>query len=463
MRRATLFFLFAFCCCRQAHSSLENDFRFFKDIKRNSDAEAVLAAALDSEIFAIARDDLPDLRILDETVSPAPLIIRRERDVGISVVRKKAGTAVVESLREDGGSMVLVVRLDRNPADASKPAGGLTISTLLKDFERRVTVEAQEGLEWKKLVAGALIFDYTRYLELKSSEIRLPESSSIRFRLTLDKAVDEQALKIREVARSVGPAGEELSERASVETRPFRIEGIEFWREDEVEQDRGERRRPYLVKLVENTEDKAKQRTVLLVSGGRQPLCSLGIVTDSRNFSRSAFVEIPQKSEAPGENWRRLASAVISRIAFRDFQKEDLEISFPETRAEKYRIVIENRDNPQLSISAVEAKGPEYKACFMAGPGRKYRLYYGSATAPRPSADEDSLAAVLGRGFRPESAELLGQQENPAFSGETACGKWLNSRLLLGSAVFLMVLILGWGLVRSGRKLKEAGDCGGVE
>ena len=129
-------------------------------------------------------------------------------------------------------------------------------------------------------------------------------------------------------------------------------------------------------------------------------------------------------------------------------------ISFPEQRQENYRITIVNQDNPPLAVTGIKSEGNSYRATFLASKGGKYRVYYGSETAEAPSYDTATVLTSMREGYRPVDVPLAEQTPNPAFdtAADFAFGKVLENTLVLGVVIAVMVIVLGWILLRAGRK-----------
>ena len=68
----------------------------------------------------------------------------------------------------------------------------MTFSTPLKDFERRIAVsgETGNGDGWQPLTADALLFDYTRYMDVSNARVPLATNTSRRFRIVVEEVTD---------------------------------------------------------------------------------------------------------------------------------------------------------------------------------------------------------------------------------------------------------------------------------
>jgi hypothetical protein len=189
----------------------------------------------------------------------------------------------------------------------------------------------------------------------------------------------------------------------------------------------------------------------------REPLTAFVLETASRNFNRRAAVEIPI-TKGVRTDWREIGHANISQIDFRDLHRQELTVSFPEERSENYRLVIQNADNPSLTISKVRAEGNAYRVLFLANPEGRYRLYYGSEVPQAPRYDTAAVSEALGRGYQAVVARLSEQMENPVSTEPPAIRfrGWLNNPILLGVSICLLVVGLAWALFRTARRVDQA-------
>jgi hypothetical protein len=298
-----------------------------------------------------------------------------------------------------------------------------------------------------------LIFDYSRYMDVRRDQIPLRETPDRHFRIVIDDVTAEQEselLALTRRLRGVEETGRE--ERVTIVRRPFRIERIDFWREDERDQSTGDKKIEYPVSGFRVEQDPEQKQTLILVEANREPLTSFTLETSARNFSRRAAVEVEAKRGVQ-TSWRTIGANTLSRIDFKGLKQEQLAIEFPESRRDAYRMAIENRDSPPLDVTGITAQGSEYEIVFLASPDTRYQLVYGSADAEPPRYDTAAITQVLSEGFRPAQAEL-----GPLVPGmsQPARLRWsdlLNNRPLLFGAIALLVIALAWGLYHAMKRV----------
>jgi hypothetical protein len=434
-------------------------YRYWREVERGaSRSEDILAFRLDSDIYAATRIGLPDLRILDDLDAEAPYQIEPEVEFRDERIRSTLDTEVV-GLEEKGGSIEIRVRLP----DKSPPAEGFCIATPMADYERKVHVAgSNDGTNWTVLASDRVIFDYSRYMDVKNRDVPLPANMFRQFKITIDEVTDQHESPYTELTRTIqGGKEAQRVEKTMLQRRPLRIDRIQMVYHVVKQHVRQARKAEYPVASLDVEHDTEKKQTILRLQTRREPLTRFTLQTPSRNFLRRASVQVPVVvSDKAGlrpdrTEWRDIASATISRIQFRNFLREQLSIDFPEQRQEAYRIVIVNEDNPPLEVQGAKAEGNVYRAVFLAQEARPYRVFYGSETAKAPKYEVGAVLASLRQGFQPIEVPLGPQTDNVAFAGEPGPTllKFLNHGLFLGAAIVLMVAVLAWGLVRAGRQV----------
>ncbi len=453
MSTRSLWMVVLMCLPATRVSAADPVFQFSKDVQSPALAqEELLSVTLDADVYAATQDALLDLRLLDADDHPVAYVRRKVQTSKRRKVRK-TWVARQPSVRplDDGGLEIIVPLGPKDPHP-----NGLTLVSPLRNFEKRVHVETSaDGSRWEPVGQETLIFDYSRYMDVRRDSVVYPETERRRFRIVIDDVTAQQESELLELTRRLrGGEETERVERFSIERRPFRIDRVDFWREVERETPDEDVKRAYPPVRFQVEQDEDKQQSVILIDSRREPLTSLTLETPSRNFSRSAAVEI-EDVDGVRRTWHSIGQATVSRIDFKDLQREQLSITFPESRHERYRIVIENRDSPPLEIAGVAAEGNQYELAFLAAPDERYRLVYGDADAKPVDQDTAAMQSLLRSGFDVTSAELGEQQPNPGAGQRRRLP--LRDLLLhpavLGSVIALLVIALGFGLYQAVKRM----------
>ena len=454
INKAVWFALVAWSAAQPALAA-EAAFQFAKEIEAPAlKQEELLSIALDSDVFAAAQDELADLRVIDGEGKPVPYFMRKVQTTKPRRLRTTWPARQFSARPLDDGGLEITAELDKDDPHPN----GLTLVSPLTNFEQRVRIEAStDGSLWEPAGSETAIFDYSRFMDVRSDSVSFPETPKRHFRIVIDDVTVEQESELLALTRRLQGADEtERTEKIMVDRRSFRIDRIDFWREVESAQATGDEKAKYPVTNFRVEQDAAKHRTIVRIDARRQPLTSLKLATLDRNFSRHTAVEA-EEVQGVSKSWRRIGEATVSRIDFKGVQREELSISFPQSRRGEYRIVIDDRDSPPLAITGVEAEGNVYELVFLASPAAHYQLVYASADAEAATYDTAAIQELLRTGFKPSRAELGQQQPGPSAGQPTGLNpsKLLNNPLLLGGVVLLLVFALGWGLFQAVKRVDK--------
>jgi len=443
-------------CAPSAGLADESDFAFSKEVKVPTlKQQDLVSIRLDSDVFAGTQEKLADVRLFDAEAKQVPFLLRKRQTTRPSKTRTTWMAQHVSAKPLDDGGLEIIVERDQD--DKHPQPNGLSLITPLRNFEQRVRVYASEnGKDWQPAGDEAVIFDYSRYMDVRSDSVSFPETARRHFRIVVDDVTAEQQSQLVALTRNLQGANEtERTEQVVVDRRPFRIDRIEFWREAESDQATGDEKTSYPVSKHRVEQDRKEKQTIVYVDVERQPLTSLQLETPDRNFSRHAVVEA-EKTQGVKRTWERIGEGTLSRVDFRNLKREQLSIPFHESRHSQYRLVIDDRDSPPLEVTGIKAEGNVYEIVYLAVPDRRYKIVYGSSDAEPAAYDTAALQELLREKFQAAQADLGAQA--PWKGRGPAEFKWTklaNNPFLLGGMIAVLVVVLGWGLYRAVHRMDK--------
>lgn len=428
-------------------------YRFARPIIRQDDGQQILlAVALDSPIHAASATDFRDLRLTDQDGVESPYLLQKITS-SKTVVRRlpsSSQTLALQKTGEDGIS--ITVDLDKDAANAD----GLSVVTAQRDFEYSLQIQASsDGKDWQPLVDNAAIYDYSRYMAVGNHDIALPANSYRHFKIVVAKASQTRATKLLELTRTLrGAEEQQRSEKLDLHNEPLHIERIDFWHNQSETLPETTQQFDYPVAAFKISQDAEQKTSLIDIDSQRQPLTGFKLQTRTANFRRNAEVQIPEQH---GIETRMLTvgNATLEALHFQDINREQTSIGFPEHRQQHYRIVIHNQDNPPLEITSIIGVGNGYQLVFLPQPGKSYQLRYGADKAEPPRYETAPILELLRRGYHSTAASLGPETAATRVEDKLDFGKLLNSKLFLGTAIGLMVLVLGWSLYRVGKRVGE--------
>lgn len=430
--------------------------RFSKSIETSArTAEELISVRLDSDVYAASAADLSDLRIISGNGDDVPFLVRTAAETAERTQRVDWTSTGVELKPTDEDELEIRIALDKD----DRQPDGLALITPLSNFEKRVRVYGVLPGGEEQLLAEDVVFDYSRFMDVRRQEIALPQNPARKFRIVVGGLTADQESQMLALTRTLR-GGKELSrkERTTIERRPFRIDRIEWWTNETKRRIKGNVKVEYPVEVAKVDVDRETQRTLVEIVSRREPLEEFRLLTPSRNFSRNTVVETAPA--ASGEPWRELGRGTISRFEFRDLQEEHLEVDFPVARRQQYRIAIENRDSPPLKIDGVTAIGEVHQILFLADPETSFSLAYGGDGLESPNYDLAAIRRLLDKGVNPLEGRLGPQSAVSEFvPPEPEVWDWINDPWVIGGVVVLLVAVLGWMLYLAGKRIeRRAGD-----
>lgn len=425
------------------------------------EATGLVAARLDADVHAAAADGYGDLRILDAQAAEVPYIVRDVITTDRGTVKRRARAVVAAAKPLPDGSLEVTVTLGDGHEHAAPEE--FVLLTPLHDFEHRVTVTrlADDG-GWESLVEEALIYDYSRFLDVRDVTIPLPAARGGRrggrYRILIGDVTQEQQSRLTELTRTLAAGAErEVRERTVVDRRPFRLDGIEFRYAAEVEKGITAVLEDRLIRGLRVVREPEERATRITVDARRQPVTEFTIATDSRNFSRSLTVERPVEPDGDGPRrlGRPIATATITRIDVAGLRREQLAIGLPECRLETYELVIDDGDSPPLAVTGVTARGPAREVVFLAEPGGAYRLAYGGDRAA-PRYDTAAIRTALAARVVAMPA-TLGAESVVATPPPAADPLWLlvDGRFQI-AVIATLAIVLAAALFRAAQRIDAA-------
>ena len=189
------------------------------------------------------------------------------------------------------------------------------------------------------------------------------------------------------------------------------------------------------------------------IETGNNPIVGVKLIPKSTNFRRDVHLE-HQYATGIEFRWLSKANGVFSRLDFQGHQNQMLKLDVAETRADPWRLVIDNKDSPPLEIEGLKLFVPQIQLVFMAQPGEKYLLEYGDPEAKSPVFDTDSIRNLLFQKVVPQNGQLGEVQlptEDPASQPEL---KWiLTSRTWFGVLIAVLGVILGITLIQAAKRI----------
>ncbi len=448
----------ALACLLSFHAAAEfstRDYRFYKPVHTKAiSMESIAAIPLDAEAYAQTADDYRDLRLaLESTSSEIPFLLKKQTSTEIRYVDQPVPSQTLSLKELPANRLEIEVRLE----NAAHELHYLIIDTPMRNYEKRVSVYAsnQPG-QWQEIVRDQAIFDFSRYLDISRNRIELPAPKARYFKIVIDNVTDLATSAFTQFRREVrdGTAWSQIGQ-TMIQRRDFRIDRLIFGHRAKQEAAVYAREQDYPVVSFKATHNLDQKQTEIIVETNREPLTAFALQTPSRNFNREVRIQVRRKRNGAPASWTDIGRGTIGNLTFRNDLSSSLTVGFPETRAKTYRILVLNQDNPPLTIGNITGRGPLYRALLIAEPETAYRLYFGHENGTRPVYDTAIVLAALQREKQRQPVVLtLGPlTPNPDYRSSVSVFSFLESKLLLGGAVLLVLAGLSYGIVHALRNI----------
>lgn len=333
------------------------DWKYLRVIQPSSEpSSGYLSLSLDLPVFDTSSPALTDLRIIDEGNTEVPY--------KIVISRSQIQTVQVPSKILDIGHTSDMTTFVVDVGGRFRSHNRVTIRTASKNFRRLVQVEASDDMRsWMIIRKDAIVFEVTSDYKVAHLSVDYPTSTRRYLRLSI--------------------LGEGLA--------PLEIQGADLCQQ-------------VATAIAESTwtvasasrREEAKMSVWDVDMGyDNVPVSKIVFITPDTNFQRPARIVVIDKSPEGNEVRNTLASGVIWRFGLPNFSGEEISIPAAEFRARRFRVEVDNGDNPSLNIMQIAFLGPNHTVYFPANRRWPYRLYTGKKDAASPVYDMAAFAGYL--------------------------------------------------------------------
>lgn len=397
---------------------------------------------LDNTVLSNTRSDFGDLRVVDERDTPVPTLAREIRSAAMVHEEKTVPAHITGINPMPDGAIEITVSVQAT----NRAIHAIRLETTMANFEKFVSVfgSSPEG-EWLPLAEDAPIFDYSRFLDARNDRVEIQPGSYNSLRIRIEAVSERKESPLTTIVREQGSSGNwNISETTTLVRKDLRIDAIRVI-EKTTRETPGRRvtsNRP--LKMLETRQNMTDKTTVITLQAKRSPLVAISISAHEQNFFRPVILQ----GRLGKDEWAQIARGTVRSVSVGQAQARELSIALPgPARFDELRLIIQNGDNPPLSILSVQGEEQKYEALFFTEPGKSYKVKYGNPRANLPHYD---IAAVLGRAGSAEAVEYsLGEQDDAGEQSKEVSE--MLPRAMLMVAIILCVAVLGFLLVKAAR------------
>lgn len=324
------------------------DWKYSREIEKPSAKAEYAGVDVDAPTHEAARADLSDIRILDAQGAEIPFALLTSKEY--QTTGKKSGLMTDLGHTQDATSFIIA------SDDPLEFHNRILIQTSSQNFRRRVQIEASDDKKhWRVLRDDAVIFRISSDYSESHLSVDYPRSTQKYLRATIfgdgQPPLNVLGASIIQIQKSA---------LAKSTWAPAALQRHEEGKTSVWDVDMG----------FENV-----------------PVSNIEFTTPEKNFQRHAAVTVSGKDLNGITAKRIVGSALLNRMTLQSARGENIAIELPPLSSRRFRIEIDNGDNPPLKIDKIIVHGPAAMLFFPVDKPWPYRLLAGNAKASAPNYD----------------------------------------------------------------------------
>ena len=298
------------------------------------------------------------------------------------------------------------------------------------------------------------IRSYYEFMNFRNRDIELPENSFRNFKIMIAKPVQSQAgAFVLQTQMHDGEEALQYSEQITVHQQPLHIEQIAFWHNETESLPESEQSFDYPIQKYTITQDTKNKTTQVNIDGNLLPLNGFKMKFSTPNFNRRVYLQMPF-TRGKVSSMVTIARGQLEALHFEKLNLENTTLFFNDQRQKNYLLVIEDQDNPPLTLESITGIGPRYQLVFLSLPDHVYHLTYGMPKSERPRYEVAAIETLLRRGYQTTEVKLDPNVELLSNDESVLSTEFLNSGLFLSIMIAIMVVVLGWSLYHVAVRIK---------
>ncbi len=402
----------------------ENIFPYSRDVQLSENNGSSLGKfILDSECLDKLNNSYSNMRLYEENEVAFMVRTSTKDDSITSVVTSE--TEILSFIKNKDYSEIIFKLTDKDMIPEK-----CVVETSARNFENQVFVYgSNDKKRWKLLSENQIIFDYSKYVDLRNTEIFFSKEKFSLYKLVVSRQMRQNESPLLRIIESSGSGTSNITDVSELRNSSIKISDIKC----SVEMYKKSHSQSVDIKypVREFTIEEVEKTSQIILETYREPIKEIKLLTDNEYFYRNVIVYGSEDSNS----WSIIKQDVISRYAKSDTRKDHTLIRFSNSvRSHFFRIVIKNEDNVPLIINNTELKGEQKELIFVHNNIESFQLYYGGDSNLRPSYD--IVKINLDEFSKFNLYNLKSEKTNPDFESVRDLGQ------LSKYALWLMILIL---------------------
>jgi hypothetical protein len=428
-----------------------NDFRYCKELAAGDSLKSDVGVfSLDGDIYRSTQGDLSDIRLAGRGLREVPYLLRLATRTDTVTVRYPIGLETINF--KEGPDNSITIILSRKETDSIPDE--LEIRTPNSNFEKSVSVYgSKDRADWQALAVSQPIFDYSRYIDVRNTNVFLKGPAFFYYKVVVGTAVEVKRSPFSQIVTQTGARPGVRYESFMQNAEPFRIEQAEFFGVRAEVRAANPLQVDHPLPVTSSASDTVEKATLIYCRSDRQPINEIRLSTASRIFRRQVLVEGTDDTSKTAD-WTKLATSIVQRLKMGAFRRENLSIPLEGwQRYLRYRLSIANEDNPPIEVSGVTARGGVHQVFFFHNQDETLTVYYGGVDIKPPRYDVAAMLVdipgVVGAQWH------LGAQLPANKNGPARRRPWLSPQNILICSLVVMVGVLAVVLFLTVKKVEQ--------
>ncbi|MFH1228663.1 MAG: DUF3999 family protein [Planctomycetota bacterium] len=416
------------------------DWQYYKTIENpGGGASGYAGVTIDNEIFARSKDDMSDLRVIDNKLQETPYKIF----ILARTVQETDVPAQIFNQSFVPGQQTLFT-MDLGDQPAQRRNNRITIATKEQNFKNKVEVRgSNDQQEWLVLRNDCYIFDFST-ADYKSAYTTLEYSEN-------DYRYIKVSIMMGERTSQFDVSGATVKRKVIKDAEEYLLDAVK------------------IISRTANADLKATELVLDLGSPGR-PQYRIELSPSGANYHRRIellgagnLVPLPPKDKrmpAPAEvYWDGLGNGYIYNFNTPQLVSSYNQLNYRPNGYRYLKVRVYNYDDQPLEFNddSVKIYGAVRRVVFNLKSDAGYSIYYGNSRANRPVYDIDKLLPYIGA-VRLNDLNLGKEVANVRYVDRTPGRPWSEqNKVVLWIIVIAGILAMGYGIVKWTKDIKPEG------
>jgi len=416
--------------------SVPENFPFVKNIDGNLTPNKFYSILLDEDIWVNLNKDKSNIRLFDDEKNEVPFVLKQKKTFKKIKKSIPIDSKLVHMSHPKDNSIDIIFKLKK-----VKDIDSIEIKTKVQNFEKNISIYGSNSKENWALLKEDTIFDYSSIINHHKLKVKLPKSSYNYYKIKINNVIENSESPIISLSVENGISDKNIiNYRKTIYKKTFKVDHVIFYfSQSKLIPTSAVETEPKTPSWSAHIEENSHKTEVLIDSIGA-PLQSITIDTKRKVFERPMTVQVLKNNS---KTWR-----TIRNLKMKTNKNNRFLISLNGASGKQFRLIINNEDNPPISITSLQLNRRRYHFVFSPNQETPLSIYYGGQTDHFPTYDiqKYSQTQEFISELRKMNVLKISHQKNNAFYdpdiSNTKNSDEKDYSFLFKLALFLLVLVL---------------------